>query len=79
MRGCAVQFDLTDDDLLRAIADNTDDLSALIEEQMQLKAASDSIDPDTRARLTHFTVERIEAYQRDYRQFTAEIRRRTGP
>ena len=73
-----MHFDLSDDDLLRAIADNTDDLSALIERQMQLKAASDAIDPDTRAKLMLFNVEQIEAYQRDYWRFTTEIRRRHG-
>ena len=74
----AVEVDLTDDDLLRAIADNTDDLSVLIEQQIRLKARSDGIDPDNRARLMDFSLERIEAYQRDYRRFTAEIRRRHG-
>jgi len=72
-----MQVDLTDDDsLLRAIADNTDDLSALIEQQMQLAAGYGALDPDSRAKLMLFNVQLIDAHQRDYRRITAEIRRR---
>jgi len=65
-----------DDDLLRAIADNTNGLSALIEQQMQLDGGLGALDPDYRAKLMLFNVQLISAYQRDYRRLTNEVRRR---
>jgi len=65
-----------DDDLLRAIADNTNGLSALIEQQMQLDGGLGALDPDNRAKLMLFNVQLIDAYQRDYRRLTNEVRRR---
>ena len=65
-----------DDDLLRAIADNTNGLSALIEQEMQLDGGLGALDPDHRAKLMLFNVQLISAYQRDYRRLTNEVRRR---
>ena len=67
---------LTDDQLWRAIADNTDAISALIEKQFELDAGYGAPDPDTRQELMLFNVQTIDKHQRDYRDFIAEIHRR---
>ena len=67
---------LTDDDLWRAIANNTDAMSALIEEQIVLEAELGASDPDSRRKLMLFNVQAINNYNRQYRDFIAEIRRR---
>jgi hypothetical protein len=77
--GVAVQsIQLTDDDLWRAIANNTNALSALIEQQSELDAgtAESSLDPDTRQQLLLFNVQAIDKYHREYRDFVAEVCRR---
>jgi hypothetical protein len=67
---------LTDDDLWRAIADNTDVMSLLIEKQFELDAEVGTPDPDTRQKLMLFNVQAIDNYNRQYRDCIAEIRRR---
>jgi hypothetical protein len=67
---------LTDDDLWRAIANNTDALSVLIEKQTELDAESGASDPDTRQKLKLLSVQAIDNYNRQYRDFIGEIRRR---
>jgi hypothetical protein len=67
---------LTDDDLWRVIADNTDAMSVLIEKQFELDAGMRTPDPDTRQRLMLFNVQAIDNYNRQYRDCIAEIRRR---
>ena len=67
---------LTDDDLWRAIANNTDAMSALIEEQIELDAKWGAPDPATQQKLMLFNVQAINNYDRQYRGFIAEIRRR---
>jgi hypothetical protein len=67
---------LTDDDLWRAIADNTDVMSLLIEQQFELDADAGTPDPDTRQKLMLFNVQAIDNYNRQYRDCIAEIRRR---
>jgi hypothetical protein len=74
--GGFVQPRPTDDDLFRAIADNTDALSVLIEQQMALDAGLGEPDPDSRASRMLSNVQLINAYQRDYRRIMGEIRRR---
>jgi hypothetical protein len=66
---------LTDDDLWRAIADNTDAMSIVIEKHIELDAESGA-DPDTRQKLMHFNVQAIDNYNREYRDYIAEVRRR---
>jgi hypothetical protein len=66
---------LTDDELWREIANNTNALSALIEKQSELDARS-SPDRDTRQELLLFNVQAIDKYHREYRDFVAEVRRR---
>jgi len=67
---------LTDDDLWRVIADNTDAMSVLIEKQFELDAGMQTPDPDTRQKLMLFNVQAIDNYDRQYRDCIAEIRRR---
>jgi hypothetical protein len=67
---------LTDDDLWRAIANNTDAMSALIEEQIELNTQWGTSDPASRQKLILFNVQAINNYNRQYRDFIAEIRRR---
>ena len=66
---------LTDDDLWRVIADNTDAMSVLIEKQFALDAEAGTPDPDTQ-KLMLFNVQAIDNYNRQYRDCIAEIRRR---
>ena len=67
---------LTDDDLWRVIADNTDAMSMLIEKQCELDAEAGTPDPDTRQKLMLFNVQAIDNYDRQYRDIISEIRRR---
>ena len=67
---------LTDDDLWRVIADNTDAMSVLIEKQFALDAEAATPDPDTRQKLMLFNVQAIDNYDRQYRDCIAEICRR---
>ena len=67
---------LTDDDLWRVIADNTNAMSVLIEKQLELDGEAGTADPDTRQKLMLFNVQAIDNYNRQYRDCIAEIRRR---
>ena len=67
---------LTDDDLWRVIADNTDAMSVLIEKQFELDGEAGAPDPNSRQKLMLFNVQAIDNYDRQYRDCIAEIRRR---
>lgn len=67
---------LTDDDLWRAIATNTNAISLLLEKQFELDAEMGDSDHDARQELKLFNVQTINNYNRQYRDFIAEIRRR---
>ena len=67
---------LTDDDLWRVIANNTDAMSVLIEKQFELDAEEGTSDPDSRQKLMLFNVQAIDNYDRQYRDCIAEICRR---
>ena len=67
---------LTDDELLLAIASNTNSFSALIEKQFELDGGLGAPDPDTRQELMLFNVQTIDKYHREYRDFIAEFHRR---
>jgi hypothetical protein len=68
---------LSDDELWRAIAENTDAMSALVQQQLELDAGFGAPrDPDSRAVLTRSNLQTIDKYQREYRDFAAELRRR---
>ena len=64
---------LSDDQLWRAIAQNTEKLSALIHQQLELNAAnSAALHPRIRGDLIRFAGN----IQREYRQFADVLRRR---
>jgi hypothetical protein len=64
---------LTDDELWRGIAQNTEAMSALARRQLKLNAANAcAIHPGVRADLIHLA-NRID---RRYREYAAELRRR---
>jgi hypothetical protein len=68
---------LTDDELWRAIAENTHALSEIAEQRHQLDAAiAASDDPTCRAKLMRLHLDTVNRFQREYRAYTAELRRR---
>jgi hypothetical protein len=66
---------LADDELWRAIADNTNAMSTLVE-RLVLDEGITASDPDRRAELTRGHLQTTDRYQREYRDYTAELRRR---
>jgi hypothetical protein len=75
--GVGVRSHLTDDELLLAIASNTNSFSALIDKQFELDAGGvGAPDPNTRRNLMRFNVQTINNYHREYREYIAELRRR---
>jgi hypothetical protein len=68
---------LTDDELWQAIAENTQALSAMVAQRHELDAAiAASDDPACRAKLMRLHVHAVNRFQREYRAYTAELRRR---
>ena len=78
MLGVVVQrLLLADDELWRAIAENTDAMSALVHQQVELDAGFGAAnDRDSRAELMRSNAQTINKFQRQYRDYTAELRRR---
>jgi hypothetical protein len=68
--------DLTDDELLRAIARNTDSFSTLIEKHFELDAGLGVPDPNIRRNLMRFNIQAINNYHREFGEYIAELRRR---
>ena len=66
---------LTDDELWRAIAENTNAMSRLVHQQLKLDAYISASDPN-RVYLMRFYVEGANKFHREYRRCTAELRRR---
>jgi hypothetical protein len=70
-------INLTDDELWRAIAENTQALSRVVEQRHELDAAiAGSDDPACRAKLMRHHLDTVNRFQREYRAYTAELRRR---
>ena len=65
---------LTDDELWRAIADNTNALSALIEKQCEWDAELG--EPAVLYTLKSINICRADKYHREYEDYIAEVRRR---
>jgi hypothetical protein len=65
----------TDDELWRAIAENTNAMSRLVHQQRKLDAYIDANDPNNEY-LMRFLLKRADNVQRQYRDCTAELRRR---
>jgi hypothetical protein len=67
---------LTDDELWRAIAENTNLMSALIREQLELSGdVGLANDPESRKRMRS-NFQTIDKYHREYGELTAELLRR---
>ena len=71
-----MEIHLTDDELWRAIVANTNAMSELIEQQVELDAGIGVDDSESRTKLMLANVQMINKYGRDYRHLTAEVRRR---
>lgn len=67
---------LTDDELWRAIAENTNSMSELIDRQLEIADEIAVATPAHRAKLVGSDLEMINRYQREYRDYTTELRRR---
>ena len=67
---------LTDDELWRAITNNTNALSILVEQQSELDAGAGPPDSDTRLERLLFNVQAIDRYHCEYKDYIAEVRRR---
>jgi hypothetical protein len=67
----------TDEQLWKAIRQNTNAMSALIRQQLELDPAVNTPnDIIRRAKLRESNAERIGKLERNYREYTAELRRR---
>ena len=68
---------LTDEQLWRAIAQNTNAMTALIHQQLELDPAVITLSDTIRqAKLRESNAQRIGKLERNYREYTAERRRR---
>jgi hypothetical protein len=73
-----MQFEnLTDDQLWRAIAQNTNAMTALIHQQLEVDPAINTLSDTIRqAKLRESNAERIGKLERNYQEYTAELRSR---
>jgi hypothetical protein len=72
-----MQFEnATDEQLWRAIARNTNAITALINQQLELAAVHTISDSIRQAKLRETNAERIGKLARNYQEYTAELRRR---
>lgn len=68
---------LTDEQLWSAIAQNTHEMSSFVEQQLASERDSGSNErDDIKANLMRSHLEKVNRYQREYRECTAELRRR---
>jgi len=67
---------LSDEHLWRAIAQNTNAMTALIHRQLELATVNTITDRIRHAILRESNSEMIEKLARNYREYTAELRRR---
>jgi hypothetical protein len=70
------RVNLTDEELWQNIAENTGLMSTLIEQQLDIDEKIADADPAERGKLMRHHLETIDRYQREYRDYTAELRRR---
>ena len=66
---------LTDDELLLAIAENTDAMSALVCERAELEAGVGE-PTDANSWLMQSNAQKIHTFERQYQEYTNELRRR---
>ena len=68
---------LTDEQLFRGLARNTNAMTALIHQQLELDPAVNTLSDTIRqAKLRESNTGRIGKLERNYREYTAELRRR---
>ena len=68
---------LTDDELWEAIAANTDAVSDLLHQRVELEAEIDgTTDPASRTELMSAYVGTVNKFESEYRAYTAELRSR---
>jgi len=67
---------LTDEQLWRRIARNTNAMTALIRQQLELAAVHTISDSIRQAKLRESNAERIGKLARNYQEYTTELRRR---
>jgi hypothetical protein len=67
---------LADEQLWRAIAQNTNAMSALVRQQLELADVNTVSDSIRQAKLRESNAEIIDKLARNYREYTAELRRR---
>ena len=67
---------LTDEQLWRAIARNTNAMSALVRRKLELAAVNTISEAIRQAKLRESNAERIGKLARNYQEYTAELRRR---
>jgi hypothetical protein len=67
---------LADEQLWRAIAQNTNAMSALVRQQLELADVNTISDSIRQAKLRESNAEIIDKLTRNYREYTAELRRR---
>jgi len=67
---------LTDDQLWRRIARNTNAMTALIRQQIELAAVKTITDSIRHAKKRQSNLEIIDKLSRNYQEYTAELRRR---
>ena len=67
---------LTDEQLFRGIARNTNAMTALIDQQLAAPAVNTLSDNIRQAKLRESNTEIIGKLERNYREYTAELRRR---
>jgi hypothetical protein len=67
---------LTDEQLWRRIARNTNAMTALIHQQLELTAVNTISEAIRQAKLKESNTKRIGKLERNYREYTAELRRR---
>ena len=66
----------TDEQLWRAIVRNTNAMTALVHQLLELDAVNTISDSIRQAKLRESNTERIRKLERNYREYTAELRRR---
>jgi hypothetical protein len=76
MRTLMKSENLTDEQLFRKIARNTNAMTALILQQLELRAVNWVSEAIRQAKLTESNTERIGKLERNYHEYTAELRRR---
>jgi len=67
---------LTDNELWRAIAENTSAMSELLDQQLGMDEKIGAADAAERTKLIRSHLEMINQYQREYRDYVTELRRR---